>query len=92
MLRMTYDQDADALYLRFRDGQVARTTQLDSGTLADLDAAGNLIGVEVIRPSRLWPLQEVLERFSLADDDRAMLKAVSKPLTDIGWPSLVSCA
>jgi len=76
MLRLAYDQDADALYVRFRDERVARTTQLDSGTLADLDATANLIGVEVIRPARAWPIQEILDHFSLADDDRAMLKAV----------------
>jgi uncharacterized protein YuzE len=75
MLGMTYDQNVDALYIRLTDSPVARTDQIDPGTLVDLDDSGSLVGVEVLRPSRIWPLREVLTRFEIAAEDRALLEA-----------------
>jgi uncharacterized protein YuzE len=76
MVGMTYDNDGDALYIRFTDETVSRTVEVDSGTLVDLDDSGELIGVEVLRPARAWPLQEVLTRFPAPAEDRALLEAL----------------
>ena len=72
-----YDKDADALYIKLSDGeQIARTEQVDPGTLVDLDANGRVVGIDLIRPARAWPLDEVAERFEIADDDVAVLHAL----------------
>ena len=55
-MKVTYDQQADALYIEVDDTPVARTLHIDRGTLVDLDSQGHLIGVELIRPARPWPL------------------------------------
>ena len=73
----TYDAQAEALYigLREREGHVARTVEIDVSTMADEDADGNLLGIEVLSPGRLWPLAEVLKRYEVSADDAAMLMA-----------------
>lgn len=48
MLRFEFDSEADALYLRLRDGRVKRTMELDEGVYADLDAEDRPLGLEFI--------------------------------------------
>jgi uncharacterized protein YuzE len=76
VVRSTYDLSVDALYLRVSDAPVARTVDLDPGTLADLGESGALVGVEVLRPGRTWPLAELLRRYDLTDEDEAVLRAM----------------
>ncbi len=67
-MRLTYDQDSDALYVRLIDGErVSRTEQVDGGTLVDLDRRGRVLGIEVVKPARPWPLADVVERFDVPD-------------------------
>jgi uncharacterized protein YuzE len=75
MILQSYDLDADALYIKLADRPIARTTQLDPGTLADLDAEGALVGIEVIQPQRVWPLDSILTRFAVSEDDARELRA-----------------
>jgi len=49
--------------------------QLDQGTLADLDADGHLVGIEVIQPWRAWPLEDILTRFGVSHEDARALRA-----------------
>lgn len=59
MMKLTYDHEDDALYVKLVEGErVSRTEQLDTGTLVDLDRFGRVLGIEVIRPARRWPLEE----------------------------------
>lgn len=52
-MRITYDKEADALYLYFQEGKkVARTAELADLLVADLDKQGKVIGVEVLCASR----------------------------------------
>jgi uncharacterized protein YuzE len=75
MISQSYDLDADALYIELADSQAGRTVQVDVGTLVDLDLAGNVVGIEVIQPARMWPLGEILARFNVSDDDARELRA-----------------
>ena len=50
---VTYDTTAKAMYFQLRpDVKVARTVRKDS-VLLDLDDKGELIGVEIIRPTNM---------------------------------------
>ncbi|GAB7043696.1 MULTISPECIES: DUF2283 domain-containing protein [Catenuloplanes] len=60
-----YDQEADAVYVTLAGGASVRTVEFDPGTLVDVDAAGNPVGVEVLHPRREWPLAAIGERFDL---------------------------
>ena len=75
MISQSYDLDAHALYIELVDRQAARTEQVDAGTLVDLDLAGNVIGIEVINPDRSWPLEEILQRFAIPEEDACELRA-----------------
>ncbi len=75
MIRQDYDADADALYLKLADRKIARTVEVDSGTLADLDSADRLVGIEVIEPDRAWPLEDILSRFRVSEEQARELRA-----------------
>ena len=67
-MRITYDPEVDALYIRFEEGQVT-TKHLAEGIAADYDAAGKLAGIEIL---------DALKRFG----DKTTLKKVT--LEEIG--------
>ncbi|HLA81541.1 MAG TPA: DUF2283 domain-containing protein [Thermoleophilia bacterium] len=46
-MRITYDAEADALYIRFREAKVT-TKHLDEGLAADYDEEGHLAGIEIL--------------------------------------------
>ncbi len=48
-----YDQTDDALDISLAHGEVARTEQIDSGTLVDLDERGRVLSIEVDDDARL---------------------------------------
>ena len=57
-MRIEYDREVDALYIRLQEKYVARTIELEEGLNLDLDENGKLIGLEVL---------DATERYSLAD-------------------------
>ncbi|HLH81898.1 MAG TPA: DUF2283 domain-containing protein [Trebonia sp.] len=75
MIRQSYDLTANALYITVTDREVARTAEIDPGTLVDVDAAGCIAGIEVLSPQRSWPLAEILRRFRIAREDAGQLRA-----------------
>jgi uncharacterized protein YuzE len=46
-MRITYDAEVDALYIRFRETTVT-TRELAEGIAIDVDANGHLAGIEVL--------------------------------------------
>ncbi len=83
-MKVTYDQQADALYIELDDAPVSRTVHIDRGTLVDLDAQGRLIGVELIRPARPWPLATILNRFPLDPNSARILRLLERSAGDAG--------
>jgi uncharacterized protein YuzE len=77
-MKIAYDQQADALYVELQAADVARTIQIDRGTLVDLNSQGQLIGVELIRPARPWPLDEILARFPVDPTDARLLHLLER--------------
>jgi len=76
-MRIQYDRELDVLDVKLIEGaMVARTEQLDTGTLVDVDRHGNAVSIEVIRPARPWPLDELIERFGVAPDDATVLRRI----------------
>jgi uncharacterized protein YuzE len=73
MFSTEYDTDADALYIRLSESKVARTREFDTLTMVDEDSDGGAIGIEVIHPARPWPLETILESYSLTAEHRLYL-------------------
>ncbi len=46
-MRITYDREVDALYIRFKEATVT-TKHLAEGIAADYDAEGRLAGIEIL--------------------------------------------
>jgi len=57
-MRIEYDREVDALYVRLQEKYVDRTVEIEEGLNIDLDENGKLIGLEVL---------DATERYSLAD-------------------------
>lgn len=76
-MEFRYDQEADALSIIVSAGGiVARTRELDPGTLVDLDTLGNVLTIEVIRPARQLPIDELIDEFDLDPADAQLLRKV----------------
>ena len=82
----SYDDTADALYLRLREGvPVARSVIVDEGRVVDLDADGHAVGIEVLGASEGVHLTELVERFSLRPYLTSLRKAELATYTSIGF-------
>ena len=46
-MKITYDREVDALYIRFQETTVT-TEHLAEGIAADYDADGHLVGIEIL--------------------------------------------
>lgn len=75
----TYDRDADALYITLDEGaNVVRSIVVDSGTIVDVDERGDGVGIEILRPARDWPLDEVARIARLSEEQLLSLKVMSR--------------
>jgi uncharacterized protein YuzE len=77
-----YDSQADALYVRFRDGERERTVELDESTYVDVDADGYAVGFEFLYPSLGIDVAGAARRFSL---DRHLPEIITA-ITEAGVP------
>ncbi len=58
-MKITYDPQANALYIQFQEGKVGSTKKIEEGILVDLGADGKLFGIEVIGVSERMSLKEL---------------------------------
>ena len=47
-MELKYDAESDAAYIKVSDGRTARTHEESDVCILDLDAAGNLVGIELL--------------------------------------------
>jgi uncharacterized protein YuzE len=60
-MEISYDKDADAVYIRFVKGSFARNRKIDDLTILDLDKEGRLLGIEILEASKRIPRQSLAE-------------------------------
>ena len=65
-MRITYDSEVDALYIRFIETTVT-TKHLAEGIAADYDAEGRLAGIEVLDAVKRFGAPEVFQQVVLED-------------------------
>jgi uncharacterized protein YuzE len=58
-VRIDYDPQADALYIRLRDGEVDDTQQVSQYIYVDMDKAGVPLGLEILFASKVLADQDV---------------------------------
>ena len=66
-MRMTWDKEADALYIRFDEAKIAESEEVSEGIILDFDATGRVVGFEML---------DVLQRFPNADLSRVDVEMV----------------
>ena len=74
-MRLKYDLNIGALYVRLADRPVARTREIDDNTFIDLDEDGDVVGIEVISIAHPWALGDVLRDYNIPLDEAAQLRA-----------------
>ncbi|HXG38824.1 MAG TPA: DUF2283 domain-containing protein [Bacteroidota bacterium] len=58
-MKIEYDREVDALYIRLQEKMVARTTELEDGIYIDLDENGKLIGLEILDATQRYPKADI---------------------------------
>ncbi len=60
-MEISYDKEADAMYIEFRKGEFAKNTKIDDFTIIDLDKEGKLLGIELLEVSTRIPIESLSE-------------------------------
>jgi len=50
-MRITYDTQADALYIQLREGKFAHNEEVLQGVILDMGEGGVLLGIEILEAS-----------------------------------------
>ncbi|HEU5394902.1 MAG TPA: DUF2283 domain-containing protein [Candidatus Methylomirabilis sp.] len=58
-MKINYDPQADALYIKFQEGESARTKKVAEGIMVDLDEKGLLYGIEILGAKERMPLLDL---------------------------------
>ncbi|MBI2631392.1 DUF2283 domain-containing protein [Candidatus Pacearchaeota archaeon] len=51
-MKITYDKDADAIYVQLSDKKFSKCKEIDRNTILDIDEEGNVIGIELLFVSK----------------------------------------
>ena len=54
-MKITFDKEADAVYIEFSSEDFASNKKMDDSTILDLDEKGNIIGIEILNVSKRIP-------------------------------------
>ncbi|MDP6293176.1 MAG: DUF2283 domain-containing protein [Candidatus Woesearchaeota archaeon] len=63
MMKAEYDAEVDALYLDLRAGKSEQSIELDKNVIIDVDADGELLGIEVLFAKERHP--KLLEQLNI---------------------------
>lgn len=69
-MRVRYDPDADALYIRLDETPIANSAEVSPGIVLDYDAAARVVGIEVLDAAQRLPGAD-LRRIQFEVSERA---------------------
>lgn len=52
-MKIRYDKEADAIYLRFREGKIAESDEIKNGIIVDYDSKGKPIAIEILNAKEI---------------------------------------
>jgi len=58
---ISYDKEADAIYIELRKGEFAKNKNVDGCTILDLDKEGNTLGIELLEVSKRFPQKSLFD-------------------------------
>jgi uncharacterized protein YuzE len=62
-MNISYDPNYDVMYLKFSDGKIVDTIEVEANVLIDYGPQGEIMGIEIIEASKLIkanPLNEIV--------------------------------
>jgi uncharacterized protein YuzE len=74
VVTISIDNEAGAGYISLSKSPVASTKPLGGGVLVDLDAEGNVIGIEVLSLDINLPIERLVKEFNVPADALALLR------------------
>lgn len=60
-MEISYNKEADAMYIEFRKGEFAKNKKIDDFTIIDLDKNGKILGIGLLDVSTRIPLESLSE-------------------------------
>jgi len=51
-MKITYDKQADTIYLQFQEGKFSRNKEVDEGIILDIDKGNKILGIEILDASK----------------------------------------
>ena len=58
-MQITYDTEADAMYIKFCDGEFARNKEVEEGIILDMGKNDVLLGIEILEASSRFRPQDL---------------------------------
>ena len=52
-MKISYDPDADAINIRFKDARIRESDEITPNVIADFGYDGEVVGIEILSASRL---------------------------------------
>jgi uncharacterized protein YuzE len=72
-MKIEYDNEIDALYIRLQEKHVDRTLEIVEGLNIDLDESGKMIGIEVLDAASKYSLADI---FNISTENLILEKAL----------------
>ena len=60
-MEISYDKEADAMYIEFRKGMFSKNKKIDDFIIVDLDKDNNILGIELLEVSKRIPSESLQE-------------------------------
>jgi uncharacterized protein YuzE len=64
-MRIRYDTQVDALYIRLREGKISESDEIEPGLIADFGEDGKVMGIEVLDASEFLGGKEMKVELAL---------------------------
>ena len=58
-MKIEYDKEVDALYIRIQEKKVAHTREIEEGINLDIDEDGKIIGLEIIGATERYRPEDI---------------------------------
>ena len=58
-MKIEYDKEVDAVYIRIQEKEVAHTKEIEEGINLDIDNEGKIIGLEIIGATERYDLKDI---------------------------------
>ena len=59
-MKIEYDKEVDALYIRIQEKEVSRTKEIEEGINLDIDEDNKIIGLEIIGATERYEQSDIL--------------------------------